>query len=61
MIISEKQILQLMQIAHNYLDQLKLQSFKNILTEEGQLYKMDLMLLLVAICNQQSEELKEIK
>lgn len=63
MIISEKQILQLMQFAQTYVNALdalyKIE--KNMLSECGLHNKLHVAKLLMEIANQQSEELKVVK
>ena len=62
MIISEKQIIQLIQIAHVYLN--ALETFykfdKTILSALGLHNRIDVAKILMEIANQQSEELKEV-
>ena len=62
MIISEKQIMQLIQIAHIYLNALEtLTKIDKILfTNCGQHNKENIAKILMQIANQQSEELKVI-
>jgi hypothetical protein len=63
MIISEKQILQLIQIAHIHLNELeRLENInKEFLTACGHHNKKSIANLLGTIADQQSEELKEIE
>jgi hypothetical protein len=63
MIISEKQIIQLMQIAHIYLNAIDTLSTidKTILTDCGHHNKKHIASILETIANQQSIELKDIE
>ena len=63
MIISEKQIIQLIQIAHIYLNAIDtLASIdKTLLTDCGHHNKKHIASILMTIADQQSDELKDIK
>ncbi len=63
MIISEKQIIQLIQIAHVYLNAIDTlaQIDKTLLTDCGHHNKQAIASILMKIQDQQSEELKDIK
>jgi hypothetical protein len=59
--ISEKQIMQLMQIANNYTHKIKLMIEKDIATGDATGFVISIENLLNAITRQQSEELKDIE
>lgn len=61
MIISEKQIMQLIALCHAYIDTLKTLSDINKISEASQVNLNVALNVLNTIYNQQSEELKEIK
>ncbi len=63
MIISEKQILQLIQIAHVYLRSIETIASidQTLLTDCGHHNKHSIAKILMAIQEQQSEELKEVE
>lgn len=60
MIISEKQIMQLMQLATGYTELLGILHGKNIIVTKGEMIREDIATLYREICSQQSEKLKEI-
>jgi hypothetical protein len=60
MIISEKQIMQLIHFAHEYRRELLVYKSRDILSEVGQKSLDDVSEIIQHIANQQSEELKEI-
>lgn len=61
MIISEKQIMQLMQLAIGYTELLAILNSKNIMVGQSEQIREGIANLYREICAQQSEELKEIK
>jgi hypothetical protein len=63
MIISEKQIIQLIQIAHIYLNAIDTLAAidKTLLTDCGHHNKKHIASILMTIAEQQSEELKDVK
>lgn len=61
MVISKKQVMQLLQLATGYTELLALLESKSIIVNEGNAIRSDIANLYRQISNQQSEKLKEIE